>query len=339
MRVVAPAKINLHLRVGRVREDGFHPLLTWMCIVDLFDTLTLIRRPWEQSRGVASGGPLSHGDWFALSTDHPDLPLDRRNLVVDAAMALADTLSRDGEGPTGWRERVSAFLNKRIPAGAGLGGGSSDAAATLLALAAMWKLDWSASKLAEFSTRLGSDVPFFFHGPSSICTGRGEIVRPTPPPARAKFAVLVLSDIAMPTPKVYATLDALKLGSDAALSSPPDFAEWAKLSADELMQRLVNDLEAPAFHLQPKLAATRTALEKLWNGKIVRMSGSGSSLFTLCDEQSQAQELAGKANGQAIEGAKVIAKVVRLAPQRTCHWRARARNRRSGAAEISRPSD
>jgi 4-diphosphocytidyl-2-C-methyl-D-erythritol kinase len=212
---------------------------------------------------------------------------------------------------------VSAFLNKRIPAGAGLGGGSSDAASTLMALAAMWKLKWSASKLAEFSARLGSDVPFFFHGPSSICTGRGEIVRPTPPPARAKFAVLVLSDIVMPTPKVYAAFDAMKLGSDAALGAalgaaldaPPDFAEWAKLPADELMPLLVNDLEAPAFSLEPKLAATRAALEKLWNGKIVRMSGSGSSLFTLCDAEAEAIVLAGQTAGM-----KVRAKVVRLAP-------------------------
>ncbi len=301
MRVVAPAKINLHLRVGRVREDGFHPLLTWMCTVDLFDTLTLIRGTGEKA--------VNLDNWFALSSDQPGLPLDRRNLVVESAMALADTLSRDGEGPTGWRERVSAFLNKRIPAGAGLGGGSSDAGSTLMALAAMWKLKWSASKLAEFSARFGSDVPFFFHGPSSICTGRGEIARPTPPPARAKFAVLVLSDIEMPTPKVYAAFDAMKLGSDEAISAWPDFAEWAKLPADQLMQRLVNDLEAPAFLLEPKVAETRAALEKLWNGKIVRMSGSGSSLFTLCDGEAEAATLTGQMTGM-----KARAKVVRLAP-------------------------
>src|SRR5687767_2502066 len=176
MRVSAPAKINLHLRVGKRRADGFHPLLSWMCTAGLFDNLTFVRRA-----GADDARPRNEkadAKWFSLRTDHPELPVDGRNLVVKVATALADTLGGVGEGSTGPRERVSAFLNKRIPFGAGLAGGSSDAAATLKALSAMWKLDWSANRMAEFAAQFGSDVPFFFYGPSSVCTGRGEVVRP-----------------------------------------------------------------------------------------------------------------------------------------------------------------
>src|SRR6266540_4340399 len=98
MRVHAPAKINLHLRVGRVRADGFHPLLTWMCTVDLFDTLVFVRRGNGESWGEAAArGKELAGEWFSLSTDHPNLPVDPGNLVVAVATALADTLGRDGE--------------------------------------------------------------------------------------------------------------------------------------------------------------------------------------------------------------------------------------------------
>src|SRR5687768_15440642 len=123
MRVVAPAKINLHLRVGRVRADGFHPLLTWMCTVELFDSLTLVRgenRAMGETPASSTAAGDQRGEWFSLSTDHPSLPADGRNLVTQVATALADTLGGRGEGPAGRRERVSAYLNKRIPQGAGL---------------------------------------------------------------------------------------------------------------------------------------------------------------------------------------------------------------------------
>src|SRR4051812_37753318 len=127
MRVAAPAKINLHLRVGSVRADGFHPLLTWMCAVDLFDTLMFIRAGGKsvESSAVdssvespavdsaivdASAVDANADDWFSLRTDHPSLPVDEGNLVVRVAAAMADTLGRVGEGSTGRRERVSAFL-------------------------------------------------------------------------------------------------------------------------------------------------------------------------------------------------------------------------------------
>jgi 4-diphosphocytidyl-2-C-methyl-D-erythritol kinase len=179
-----------------------------------------------------------------------------------------------------------------------------------MALARMWKVDWPASRLHDFAATFGSDVPFFLHGPSSICTGRGEIVRPTPPPAKARFAVLVLSGIECSTPKVYGQFDAMKLGQAPGVMQEEDWRAWSELPADELLPRLVNDLESPAYEMSTDLAALRSNVERVWNNKIVRMSGSGSTLFTLCDEEAEATDLASRAKA----GLQIDAKAVRLAP-------------------------
>ena len=301
MRVPAPAKINLHLRVGPPKADGFHPLLTWMTTVALFDTLTFVRRrptsPTSDDAGDSPTPPQRDAHFFALSCDRPDLPVGRDNLVVKAAMALADAAgtgdgSRVGEGSTVVRlDRVSAFLAKRIPSGAGLGGGSSDAAAALVGLNALWKLGFAASRLSAIAAQLGSDVPFFLSGPSSVCSGRGEIVRPV---ARLdmKWAVLVLPKYELPTPAVYRRFDEMNLGREDSIRDDVDWAAWSKLSAAELMPRLVNDMEPAAFSLRPELGELRQKLERELSPQIVRMSGSGSSLFTLCDDAERAQSLA-----------------------------------------------
>jgi 4-diphosphocytidyl-2C-methyl-D-erythritol kinase len=332
MRLLAPAKINLHLRVGPRSADGYHPLLTWMCTAGLFDTLTFVRgarsptadqadqaRAAEQQHAPAEATP----DWFSLSTDAAGLATDRRNLVTRAATALTNTLSRAGEGATDVETtpmaaakplpRVSVFLIKRIPAGSGLGGGSSDAATTLMALNAMWELNLPASRLSGIGATLGSDVPFFLHAPSAICTGRGEVVRPIAPPAIAKWAVLVLPDIEMPTPAVYRRFDEMNLGRADDLTYEPDWGAWTSLPAAELVARLVNDLEPPAFDLRPELGELRLALERKWV-RTVRMSGSGSSLFTLCDAGKEAEDLAAIARTSFTN---VRALAVQLAPPAT----------------------
>jgi 4-diphosphocytidyl-2-C-methyl-D-erythritol kinase len=317
MRVLAPAKINLHLRVGPPRQDGFHPLLTWMVTAGLFDTLTFVRRPsgGQSTDEDSTAGPsgqhtdASRRSQFSLSSDHPSLPTDGGNLVVRVGTALADTRSRKGEAPVLRREGVSAFLIKRIPPGAGLAGGSSDAVATLTALNRLWKLDWSIERLAKFAEQFGSDLSFFFHGPSSICTGRGEIVRPIGPPA-VKWAVLALPKFEMPTPAVYRRFDELSLGREEHLRDEPDFAEWATLAAKDLLPRLVNDLEPAAFSLRPQLGELRETLGRSLV-RPVRMSGSGSSLFTLCDDAAEAQSLADRAR----EVGNVDSITVTLAPR------------------------
>ncbi|HEX8912104.1 MAG TPA: hypothetical protein VF796_07065, partial [Humisphaera sp.] len=124
--------------------------------------------------------------------------------------------------------------------------------------------------------------------PSSVCTGRGEVVRPTPPPAVARWAVLVLPAVHMPTPDVYRRFDAMRLGRTADVEQEPDWQAWARLPAAELMAKLVNDLEPPAFDLRPELADLRARAERS-AGRVVRMSGSGSSLFTLFDSEPEAR--------------------------------------------------
>jgi 4-diphosphocytidyl-2-C-methyl-D-erythritol kinase len=276
MHLLCPAKINLHLRVGPLRGDGFHPLLSWFCTAGLFDTLTL-----EQAALSAAPSERSH---IALTCDQADLPLDRRNLVVKVAEAFAEDLRKSHDAQV---SPVHAHLQKQVPAGAGLGGGSSDGARTLAGLNLLWNIGRTANELSAFAARFGSDLPFFFFGPSSVCKGRGEIVVPIARPA-VRWVVLILPPIAMPTADVYRRFDAMKLGRDADVQVEPDWRQWATLQARPLLERLVNDLEPPAFAISGPLSSLRDDVEKLLD-RPVRMSGSGSSLFTLYDSPEEAQ--------------------------------------------------
>jgi 4-diphosphocytidyl-2-C-methyl-D-erythritol kinase len=183
-------------------------------------------------------------------------------------------------------------LGKQIPVGAGLGGGSSDAARTLLALDRLSGARDSADELSAFAARLGSDLSFFIlaSGGSAVCRGRGEQVMPLAPPD-ARWAVLLLPATPMPTPAVYRRFDEMRLGGVEPLSPEPNWAAWTKLPAEQLLPRLINDLEAPAFSIGPALGALRADAEQAL-GRPVRMSGSGSSLFTLFDEESAARAAA-----------------------------------------------
>lgn len=293
MEYLAPAKINLHLRVGPRRDDGFHSLYSWMVTTGLFDTLRL--------------NPAESADW-QLSCDRKDLPVDGTNLVIRAAAALRQAAIQQGVDPAKL-PFVSVQLRKRIPMGAGLGGGSSNAAFTLMALNRFWDLNWPVDQLNLIAATLGSDLSFFFHQPSAQCTGRGEHVAPLPSP-KPRSVVLILPKISMPTPPVYKEFDRLGLGREEDLVPPADLASWMSLSAEQLLPRLVNDLEAPAFSLKPELGALRSDVEQKLR-RIVRMSGSGSSLFTLLDSREQAigavNQLAGDSRFTAV--------VVPLAPQ------------------------
>jgi 4-diphosphocytidyl-2-C-methyl-D-erythritol kinase len=286
MRLLAPAKINLHLRVGPVDGTGYHPLASWMCTVGLFDTLTIERAEAGQ---------------FSLECDDPALPCDATNLVIRAAQALA----RESAVPNlGMRAR----LEKRIATGGGLGGGSSDAVRTLLGLNRLWNLNWPVERLSRIAATLGSDVPFFLHGPSSICTGRGQIVRPLSRP-KPRWVVLVLPGYAVSTAAAYREFDRMGIGQENSIVTQPPWQQWAELSAGPLLSQLVNDLERPSFALCPQLARLRARVE-MSVGRIVRMTGSGSSLFTLFDEQDEA--MAAAARIQALHS--VGALVTELAP-------------------------
>lgn len=303
MQLRAPAKINLHLRVAKRRDDGFHPLLSWMSTIGLFDTLKF-QRDANASRSSESDLP------FVLHGDCAVLPNDQKNLVVRAASALAGTLKhRAGEGRGApWREGVSAFLSKTIPIGAGLGGGSSDAATTLLGLNELWQCGLSREDLTVIAAGIGSDVPFFLHGPCSICTGRGEKIRAAAPPA-SRFALLLLPQMSISTADVYRQFDAMHLGNDDDVENEPDFAGWAKLDAKTRLANLRNDLEPAAFVIEPKLGDLREEFEKNLK-RPVRMSGSGSTLFTLYDTREEADQAVPLASANGLN-----AQVVELAPR------------------------
>jgi 4-diphosphocytidyl-2-C-methyl-D-erythritol kinase len=306
MRVTAPAKINLHLRVGPPTADGFHPLVSWMTTVGLFDILDFTR---VDDSSAPSG--------VRLRCDDPSVPTDASNLVVKTATALLDSLDASHNPDDGGGRSASdaprrsfearsfeAALQKRIPVGAGLGGGSSDGAFALVALDRLLGLNWPAGRLANLAARFGSDLAFFLHGSSSICTGRGEVVSPTPRP-RSRAVLLILPAIHMSTPAVYRRFDEMKLGDPTTIASQPDWLAWAALSARELLPLLVNDLEAPAFSIRPELGELRVEAERAL-GRVVRMSGSGSSLFTLYDEMDEAAraaevELSGGVRRVAVE--------------------------------------
>lgn len=272
MQLQAPAKINLFLRVGRPRADGFHPVLTWMTSVALFDTLTFER---------------SHHAGVRLTADLANLPCDAGNLIVKAASAL---LATGASGGTLSPHGADIRLQKRIPIGAGLGGGSSNAARTLEALNVLWALGLPDEAIFHLAASLGSDVPFFLHGPSAICRGRGEQVQPQFPP-RARLALLIFPGRPMPTGPVYRRFDELHLGIDTA--DEPDWRALAALPALTLLPKLVNDLESAAFDIDPALGRLRSESEQLL-GRCVRMSGSGSTLFTLYDDDADAAYAARK---------------------------------------------
>jgi 4-diphosphocytidyl-2-C-methyl-D-erythritol kinase len=296
MRLLCPAKINLHLRVGPCRADGFHPLLSWMGTVGLFDTLMLglsgAPAPAVPTGTAATGGHVATGGLqIALECDPPGLPCDERNLIVRVARAWPV----EGAAPAG--AAIVARLTKRTPVGAGLGGGSSNAARMVLALDRLFPGSGggrSTGELSAFAARFGSDLPFFLAGPSSVCAGRGEIVRPIAKP-RPRWAVLVLPNVMMPTPDVYRRFDALGLGRMEHIEREPDWSQWTTLDALSLLPLLANDLELPALAIRPDLGEMRTRIERLL-GRPVRMSGSGSSLFTLFDGPAEARFAAQRLN-------------------------------------------
>lgn len=264
MPQLSPSKINLHLRVGAAREDGFHLLRSWMVTTSLCDTIRYERV--EASR-------------LALACDDPAIPTDERNLVLRAAKALLDRL---GPSP---RFGFEIHLAKRIPAGAGLGGGSGDAATTLRALNLLLDRPLSDCDISELAKTLGSDVPFFLGSPSAIATGRGEELQPTSPP-RARWALLILPPYPIPTARAYQLLDQLRPQPDPSTLDPFDAPAWASLGARDLMAHLVNDLEPAAFAIEPRLAVLHSQVSACLE-RTVRMSGSGSTLFTLFDTPAE----------------------------------------------------
>ena len=263
IHIRAPAKLNLFLEVLRKRPDGYHELVTVMQRISLYDLLTF--------EPAASGIEISCSD--------PTVPTDERNLVWRAVDAL-----RLRSGGT-WGCRV--VIEKHIPAGAGLGGGSSNGAAALKAANALYELGHDEATLREIAASLGSDVPFFLGSPTAVCRGRGEILEALE--AREPFHyVLLLPRVHVSTAEVYGHLE-LTLTPDAK-----DVSVVAKgiISGDpeQVGASLFNRLEGPAFALNPSLADWVRELAS-FDVCGAMMSGSGSAVFALCRDSHQASHI------------------------------------------------
>lgn len=267
MKLVAEAfaKVNRSLVVLGRRADGYHELDTVFQAVGLTDRLS-----FEES------------DALSLVVDDPSIPAGPENLVLRAARALAEAAAT--------RPRAAIVLEKRIPSGGGLGGGSSDAAATLLGLSALWELELPLARLEEIGAALGSDVPYFLHGGTARGRGRGERVEPLPdlPP---QGVVLVMPPFPVATPDVFRRLGAPAWeGPNAELPAPGAAPDR-------------NDLEAAAEELFPALGAVREELARA-GATQARLSGSGSTVFGLFPDLATAAEasrrLAGLPAGSAV---------------------------------------
>ncbi len=266
----APAKVNLLLRVGPPGDDGYHPLATLFCALDLADSVQVAPdAPDGPGLDVSFGPPVQAP---------PELGDPARNLAARAArgfLALAGL-------PDTAMPRIR--LTKRIPAAAGLGGGSSDAAAVLRALDRLYPEAVEADDLAALAARLGADVPFFLLGsPFARATGRGDRLVPVPPlPPRP--VVLLLPGFGIATADAYRWLDSDR-GTDTPLPAEPPVPEsWAGVAA-----MAVNDLEAPVFARYPSLRRIRDALRDL-GAETALMAGSGSSVFGVFANAAGAEE-------------------------------------------------
>ena len=266
MKWLAPAKINLSLRVLGKREDGFHDIETLMVPIDLADELVL------EPVASAPGG-------IELVCSDPTLPTGAGNLAFRAA-----DLFRARFAPA--MPALRLILNKRIPHGAGLGGGSSDAAAVLLALDGFLATGLTTAQLAGLAAELGSDVPFFVYRSAAMCRGRGERVEPVPPPEPLPL-LLLKPPFPVPTPFAYQRWrDSRELPGVRYATQRFGWGE------------LVNDLERPVFEKYLLLADLKSWLLEQPEVAGALMSGSGSTTFAVLHRHDAATALADRARGE-----------------------------------------
>ncbi len=256
----ARAKINLFLEVTGRRADGYHDIDSVFLEIDLADEISA--SPTEDGR-------------VELVCDNPALPVDERNLAVRAALALRQGQTRDG------REGIRFSLKKRIPAGGGLGGGSSDAAAALRLANALWECGLSDAELLPIAAATGSDVPFFLRGGMCRCRGRGEIINPLPGFPEGIEIGLALPPFSSSTAEAYR---GVRLPAPDGIRSPEAFlAATARGDVRAMREEAFNRFEESVFRALPALGRLHRELEALL-GHSVRMSGSGSSLWFFAEQ-------------------------------------------------------
>jgi len=270
----SPAKINLSLLILCRRTDGYHELLTEMAMIDLYDNLKLERTRAEGVHISLSGRPID-GD-------------PRKNLVVLALEALLKKAMEKGETISGG---FAVDLEKHIPVGAGLGGGSSNAAIVLWGGNRLLGGPLIREELESICRDLGSDVPFFLGGPRAMGVGRGERLVALPPPSPGTI-LLWNPGVPLPTAAVYKALDP----GSFPVQGPCELTEEDRsIKIGSLLKsgKLLNSLEAPALSICPQISKGIEFLERYRPGN-VRMTGSGPTVFARCDSREEGQSLSGR---------------------------------------------
>lgn len=265
------AKVNLFLAVRSRRADGFHAIRSLFERISLCDTITLTLRTDRK---------------ITVASDLPGLARDRRNLAMRAALLLQETYCVN--------KGVDIRIQKKIPVGSGMGGGSSNAAFTLLGLNRLWKLKIPLVKLNKLAARIGSDVPFFVsQSPFAWGAGRGERIKPLPELARVRlWHVIVVPRVKVSTPQIYAAWDrkrSLRLtrpGSGAKLT----YLALKKNHPDVLSGVISNSLEPVTESLYPQVRRAK-ALLSAHGVKTIMMSGSGPAVFGIVNSRKEADQV------------------------------------------------
>lgn len=303
VRVKAPGKINVSFSVGPLRSDGYHSVASVYLAVSLYE---------EVAASTTNDGEITVS--LRRGSLAQDMPLDESNLAVRAARLMAELSER----PSG----VHLEITKRVPIAGGMGGGSADAAATLLACDALWNAGLSREELAHLAAELGADVPFSLLGGAAVGLGVGDQLTPALAPNPLHWA-LVLPDFGLSTPTVFAALDRIRIASGFEPTEPEqiDPAVLRALragDAEALADTLHNDLQSAATRLAPQLldvldqGAEYGALASI-------VSGSGPTVAMLASSESHAIDLADRlaeagqnalAVHSPVHGAKIISDLI-----------------------------
>jgi 4-diphosphocytidyl-2-C-methyl-D-erythritol kinase len=258
-----PAKINLGLFILGKRPDGYHDLETIFQMVSLYDTVEL--------------ESLENG--IELVCDDPKVPIDESNLMIRAARLLQEAVPKqDGLG-------CRMVLKKKIPMGAGLGGGSGNAAGVLIGLNRLWDLQLKTAELSKLAAQLGSDIPFFLSSPSAIGEGRGERLIPLQP-SKKFHVILVFPKVSVATAEVYRDLNFNLTKNSKNINILREFFSQSDIAG--LGAQLHNDLEPVVIKRLPVIASIKQKLGSL-NADGVLLSGSGSAVFGIFESSKQAQ--------------------------------------------------
>ncbi|MBM7689897.1 4-(cytidine 5'-diphospho)-2-C-methyl-D-erythritol kinase [Enterococcus ureilyticus] len=259
----APAKINLGLDALYKRKDGYHELEMIMASVDLADRLTFELLPKDE---------------ILIETDSSFLPVDRRNHVYQAAELLKNTF--------GLTQGVRIYIEKRIPVAAGLAGGSSDCAAALRGLNRLWNLGLSLEELAELGSKIGSDVPYCIHGGTAFVTGRGEKIKFLPSMPQC-WVVLVKPRMSVSTSSIFSSL------SFNNIQHPDIHGLKQAIETDDYLlmtEKIGNALESVTIKRHPVIQQIKDRMMK-YGADAALMSGSGPTVFALCEKKTRAQRI------------------------------------------------